>query len=63
MDEPSTSSWGHVAAGVEDKVYVWGGYRRDMYNELSHDGPEKAEIIFSVDILDVKVSRWGSCLQ
>ena len=46
--------WGHVAAGVEGKVYVWGGRRR--YNKVSHDGPDKTEIIFSVNILDVKVS-------
>ena len=45
---------GHVAAGVEGKVYVWGGRR--LYQEISHDGPDKAEIIFSVDILDLKVS-------
>ena len=46
---------GHVAAGVEgEAVYVWGGLRG--YDAVSHDGPDKAEIIFSVDILDVKVS-------
>ena len=55
MAEPS-ASYGHVAAGVEGKVYVWGG-RRGIFKKVSHDGPDKAEIIFSVDILDVKVSR------
>ena len=54
MAEPS-GRYGHVAAGVEGKVYVWGGRRR--YDKLSHDGPDKAELIFSVDILDVKVSQ------
>ena len=54
MAEPS-ARWGHVAAGVEGKVYVWGGDRRyDI--EPSHYGPDKAKLIFSVDILDVKVS-------
>ena len=53
MAEPS-ARWGHVAAGVEGKVYVWGGRRG--YQEVSHDGPDKTELIFSVDILDVKVS-------
>ena len=53
MAEPS-ARWGHVAAGVEGKVYVWGGRRG--YQDISHDGPDKAKIIFSVDILDVKVS-------
>ena len=53
MAEPS-ARYGHVAAGVEGKVYVWGGRR--SYQEVSHDGPDKTELIFSVDILDVKVS-------
>ena len=53
--EPSERS-GHVAAGVEGKVYVWGGRRG--YGRVSHDGPNKTEIIFSVDILDVKVRRY-----
>ena len=52
MAEPS-ARYGHVAAGVEGKVYVWGGRRE--YN-VSHDGPDKTEIISSVDILNVKVS-------
>ena len=54
MAEPSERR-GHVAAGVEGKLYVWGG-RRGYDDEVSHDGPDKAEIIFSVDILDLKVS-------
>ena len=53
MAKPA-ARWGHVAAGVEGKVYVWGGF--SGFNKVSHDGPDKAEIIFSVDILDVKVS-------
>ena len=60
--EPSPR-YGHVAAGVEGKVYVWGGTRG--YQEVSHDGPDKAEIIFSVVILDVKVSiyMWQSQIE
>ena len=54
MAEPS-ARLGHVAAGIEGKVYVWGG-RRGIFKEVSHDGPDKTELIFSVDILDVKVS-------
>ena len=55
----TTARYGHVAAGVEGKVYVWGGFRR--HGQVSHDGPDKAEIIFSVDVLDVKVrSYWGT---
>ena len=49
-----SAHWGHVAAGVQGKIYVWSG-RRD-YDRVSHDGPDKAEIIFGVHILDVKVS-------
>ena len=44
---------GHVAAAVEDKVYVWGG--RIGRRWVSHDGPDKTDIILKVDILDVKV--------
>ena len=44
MAEPS-ARWGHVAAGVEGKVYVWGGRRRQ---NVSHDGPDKTKIISSV---------------
>ena len=52
MAEPSARC-GHVAAGVEGKVYVWGSF---IGHQVSHNGPDKAEIISSVDILDVKVS-------
>ena len=45
---------GHVAAAVEDKVYVWGG--RIGYTKVSHDGPDKTDFTLKVDILDVKVS-------
>ena len=45
---------GHVAAAVEDKVYVWGG-DSSVYADVSHDGPDKTTIILKVDILDVKV--------
>ena len=55
MTEPS-ARWGHVAAGVLGKVYVWGGHRG--FHKVSHDGPDKAEIVFNVDILDVKVSLY-----
>ena len=44
---------GHVAAAVEDKVYVWGGYRY-RYMNVSRAGSDKNDI-FKVDILDVKV--------
>ena len=54
MAEPS-ARYGHVAAGVQGKVYVWGGRRAEV-RQVSHDGLYKAEIISSVDILDVKVS-------
>ena len=43
---------GHVAAAVEDKVYVWGGWSG---YKVSHDGPDKTDVSFKVDILDVKV--------
>ena len=50
---------GHVAATVENKVYVWGGC-----SELgTHDpeaGPYMSDIIVKVDILDLKVSTDAS---
>ena len=53
--EPA-ARYAHVAAAVEDKVYVWGGLRSGfVFTEVSHDGPDKTAIIFKVDILDVKV--------
>ena len=54
----ASARFGHVAAGVEGKVYVWSG-RRAGVRQVSHDGPDKTEIMFSVDILDVKVSCTG----
>ena len=55
--EPAARS-AHVAAAVEDKVYVWGGAKQSQYayKEVSHDGPDKTAIILKVDILDAKVS-------
>ena len=50
--EPA-ARWGHVVAAVEDKVYVWGGLSERSF--VSHDGPDKTNIILDVDILDVKV--------
>ena len=32
-------------------MYMWGGYS----GTVSHDGPDKTDIILKVDILDVKV--------
>ena len=52
MDEPA-ARLGHVAAAVENKVYVWGGLIGRP--EVSHDGPDKTDIILQVDILNVKV--------
>ena len=46
---------GHVAAAVEDKVYVWGGRTLIGHTEVSHNGLDKTDIILKVDILDVKV--------
>ena len=43
--------YGHVAAAVEDKLFVWGGWNEYT---VSHDSPGKTDIL-KVDILDVKV--------
>ena len=54
-DEPA-ARYGHVAAAVEDKVYVWGGLIGGR--DVSHDGPDKTENILKVDILNVKVRMY-----
>ena len=53
--KPPAARRGHVAAAVEDKVYVWGGLLG--YAGVSHDGPDKTDIIVKVDVLDLKVRR------
>ena len=45
--------WGHVAAAVEGKLYVWGGLRRDL--PAVHDGLTKIAVTSVVDILDPQV--------
>ena len=50
--EPA-ARYGHVAAAVEDKLYVWGGWRRD--SPVVHDGPAKTALISVVDVLDLEV--------
>ena len=50
--EPA-ARYGHVAAAIEGKLYVWGGLRRDF--SAVHDGPEKTAITSVVDVLDLQV--------
>ena len=57
--KPPAARRGHVAAAVEDKVYVWGGLLG--YTGVSHDGPDKTDIIVKVDVLDLKVRRGATC--
>ena len=45
--------YGHVAAAVEQKLYLWGGLRRDL--PAVHDGPTKTAITSVVDVLDLQV--------
>ena len=53
-DEPA-SRYGHVAAAVEGKLYVWGGVRKDW--PYVHDGPQKTVITSVVDVLDPQVIK------
>ena len=48
--------YGHVAAAVEGKLYVWGGMRRDW--PFIHDGPAKTAITSVVDVLDLQVKQF-----
>ena len=45
--------YGHVAGAVENKLYVWGGMRRD--SPSVHDGPSKRALTSVVDVLDLQV--------
>ena len=44
---------GHVAAAVEQKLFLWGGMRKDL--PAVHDGPTKTAITSVVDVLDLQV--------
>ena len=50
--EPA-ARFGHVAAAVGYKLYVWGGSRRDL--PAVHDGPAKTTLTSVVDVLDLQV--------
>ena len=45
--------FGHVAAAVEQKLYLWGGMRRDL--PVVHDSPTKTALTSVVDVLDLQV--------
>ena len=45
--------YGHVAAAVDGKMYVWGGMRKNLPEV--HDGPQKTAITSVVDVLDPQV--------
>ena len=45
--------YGHLAAAVDRKLYVWGGLRRDL--PAVHDDPTKKALTSVVDILDLQV--------
>ena len=53
MTESVEPRYGHVAAAVEQKLYLWGGMRRDWI--AVHDGPAKTAITSVVDVLDLQV--------
>ena len=45
--------YSHVAATVENKLYVWGGWKKDTPEV--HDGQEKIKLTSTVEILDLMV--------
>ena len=45
--------YGHVAAAIEGKLYLWGGMRRDF--PAVHDSPERTTLTSVVDVLDLQV--------
>jgi len=52
LSEPA-ARFGHVAAAVNGKLYLWGGLRRDL--PKIHDGPSKTKLTSVVDVLDPQV--------
>lgn len=45
--------YGHIAAAVDGKLYVWGGRGREW--PLIHDGPAKTALTSVVEVLDLQV--------
>ena len=45
--------YGHLAAAVEGKLVLWGGFRKDW--PFVHDGPAKTAFTSVVDVLDIQV--------
>ena len=49
--------YSHVAACVENKLYIWGGWRKDTPG--IHHGDEKTKLTSTVEILDLAVIKCG----
>ena len=47
-------AFGHVAATVDRKLYLWGGLRADTPKH--HDSPAKTKFTSVVNVLDIEVT-------
>ena len=47
-------AYGHVAAAVDGKLYLWGGLRRD--SPIVHDGAAKTKFTSVLNVLDLEVT-------
>ena len=48
---------GHKTVIINDKLYMWGGYRR-TYHLSTHRDLEKLQYLSKIDVLDVKRGLW-----
>lgn len=57
--------FGHVAAAIERKLYVWGGLRRDTpkLHDAGPRGPSKTAFVNVVDVLDIQVNLYFTSLH
>ena len=47
-------AYGHVAAAIDGKLYLWGGLRKD--SPLVHDGDAKTKLTSVVKVFDLEVT-------
>ena len=52
-DGVEIARYGHLAAAVDGKLYLWGGLSGDF--PKVHDGPAKTAVTSVVDVLDLQV--------
>ena len=54
------SRYDHVAAVVNDNIYVWGGWTPDFPRDKPCGSVEKADYLSKIEVLDLNTGVWGS---